>query len=316
MNDKILVDKDFLRVLSKSKIIQSIDELHDIFMEASRIIDLDRVILYKQVSKTEVKVIFIYTALENDISRGDKICIKNNINIQSAIETNNVSKIPVPDIGEDLVYPIGKNFFLAIDDISEARRLNEINEFLIETLALSINTSIKMMKLVEDNTQDALTQLFNRGVLNRLIDFNETPYGQASEKIKAIGFIDIDHFGLFNKKYGHSVGDVVLKGVAQAIKNTLKKKGGETYRYGGEEFVVVFFKEQDYVQVIEELREHIQSTPIYYENNKYNITISSGLSINQNNEDNVSIIKKSNHALLRAKETGQNKLVCYNSMSC
>ncbi len=54
----------------------------------------------------------------------------------------------------------------------------------------------------------------------------------------AIAVIDIDHFKKFNDTHGHDVGDQVLKMVASRIERV--RGGGKAYRFGGEEFVIVF----------------------------------------------------------------------------
>ena len=49
--------------------------------------------------------------------------------------------------------------------------------------------------------------------------------------------VDVDHFKRFNDKHGHEVGDQVLKMVARCLSRV---PGGRAYRYGGEEFAVLF----------------------------------------------------------------------------
>ena len=52
-------------------------------------------------------------------------------------------------------------------------------------------------------------------------------------------FIDLDEFGLFNKKYGHITGDKVLKHVAQILKSTVDEEQDMLCRYAGDEFAIV-----------------------------------------------------------------------------
>jgi diguanylate cyclase (GGDEF)-like protein len=72
-----------------------------------------------------------------------------------------------------------------------------------------------------------------------------------------IAMLDIDHFKKFNDTHGHDVGDDVLKLVATCIKGV--GGGGKAFRYGGEEFTVVFPGKgaDEVVPYLEELREYI-----------------------------------------------------------
>lgn len=76
---------------------------------------------------------------------------------------------------------------------------------------------------------DALSRLRNRRALD-----------EAMEKLSgryAIAMVDIDHFKSFNDTHGHAAGDVVLREVAARLR---RHAGGAPYRYGGEEFCIVF----------------------------------------------------------------------------
>ncbi|ABW66135.1 diguanylate cyclase [Desulfosudis oleivorans Hxd3] len=76
--------------------------------------------------------------------------------------------------------------------------------------------------------RDELTGLPSRRALNEKL--------QALGRTYTIAMVDVDHFKRFNDRYGHDVGDEVLKKVAAA----LKRAGGNAYRFGGEEFTLVF----------------------------------------------------------------------------
>jgi diguanylate cyclase (GGDEF)-like protein len=78
----------------------------------------------------------------------------------------------------------------------------------------------------------------------------------------SIAMLDIDFFKKFNDTYGHDTGDEVLKLVAALIKNV--KGGGKAYRYGGEEFTILFSGKNvnDAWETLEELRETIASRGI------------------------------------------------------
>ncbi len=74
----------------------------------------------------------------------------------------------------------------------------------------------------------------------------------------ALAVIDVDHFKRVNDDYGHDVGDQVLRFVASSVRTV---RGGAAYRFGGEEFVVVFGRRwADACDgLVEDLRQEIES---------------------------------------------------------
>ena len=76
---------------------------------------------------------------------------------------------------------------------------------------------------------DALSGLRNRRALDEALDKLSGRY--------AIAMVDIDHFKSFNDTHGHAAGDVVLREVAARLR---RSAGGAPYRYGGEEFCILF----------------------------------------------------------------------------
>ncbi|HEV2112599.1 MAG TPA: GGDEF domain-containing protein [Terriglobales bacterium] len=74
----------------------------------------------------------------------------------------------------------------------------------------------------------------------------------------AIAMVDVDHFKLFNDMFGHAAGDQVLQMVAGKL--AAVGGGGSAFRYGGEEFAVIFPRAalDDVFPALEELRERIE----------------------------------------------------------
>jgi diguanylate cyclase (GGDEF)-like protein len=82
----------------------------------------------------------------------------------------------------------------------------------------------------------------------------------------AVCFIDIDHFGRFNKRHGDHAGDVALRAVARRLRQ-VAREGDLLYRKGGEEFVAIL-PHTDYrvaLGVGERMREAIQALGIRHE---------------------------------------------------
>jgi diguanylate cyclase (GGDEF)-like protein len=148
----------------------------------------------------------------------------------------------------------------------------------------------------------------------------------------SIAMIDIDHFKKFNDKYGHSVGDDVLKMVAALIG---KNKGnGTAYRYGGEEFSIVYNGRniEQCHQQLDILRQLIAEYLLVIRDDKVrkktahqqtpkrgasrttagvNVTISIGISERSDKYDTPEeVLQAADKALYKAKQAGRNR-VCW-----
>jgi len=142
----------------------------------------------------------------------------------------------------------------------------------------------------------------------------------------SIAMVDVDHFKKFNDKYGHDIGDQVLKKLASQLRQV---RGGKAFRYGGEEFTVIFpNKTLSEVQLFcKELCKNVENSPFMLRNKKrpkslkdntkkknrdaipLTITISIGLaerSADLTTSDEV--IKQADKALYKAKKNGRNQV--------
>lgn len=89
---------------------------------------------------------------------------------------------------------------------------------------------------------DPLTGLRNRLALRE--DLNLLHYnGERYQRSYGLALCDVDYFKPYNDSYGHQAGDAALRGVADALTAELRL-GDTVYRYGGEEFLLLF-PEQD-----------------------------------------------------------------------
>jgi diguanylate cyclase (GGDEF)-like protein len=102
------------------------------------------------------------------------------------------------------------------------------------TLMLATAQLILILGLVEDSYRlayhDELTGLPGRRALNEALRSLNGDY--------AIAMIDVDRFKRFNDRYGHETGDQALRMVAECLRGV--GGGGRAFRYGGEEFTVLF----------------------------------------------------------------------------
>ncbi|MDF3832569.1 sensor domain-containing diguanylate cyclase [Cupriavidus basilensis] len=166
-------------------------------------------------------------------------------------------------------------------------------------------TSSELDKLNQQTITDALTGLRNRRGLANALDL----YRQAGQSFAAIT-LDVDHFKAINDRYGHDVGDQVLKHIAGLMR--AGSRGGDmASRSGGEEFVILLpgSSQENAFHIAERLREAVERTP-----NPTGgvITISLGVAHFPSSAEAVGeVLKQSDIALYQAKRSGRNKTVSY-----
>lgn len=128
----------------------------------------------------------------------------------------------------------------------------------------------------------------------------------------AIAMLDVDHFKKFNDTYGHDVGDIILKKVARELARV--GGGGKAFRYGGEEFTVVFAGRtaEKAHEPLESLRKRIADNKITppEKNKAVSVTISVGVSERDDDTtDPWGVLKRADQKLYEAKQAGRNRVV-------
>lgn len=140
-----------------------------------------------------------------------------------------------------------------------------------------------------------------------------------------IAMLDVDHFKKFNDRYGHDIGDEVLKMVASRMARV--GGGGKPFRYGGEEFTVVFAGKSTDAALphLEQLREAIADSPFTVRGpdrprkksgeskggSRQDVSITISIGAAERNGESRSpqdVIKAADKALYRAKKAGRNRV--------
>ena len=176
--------------------------------------------------------------------------------------------------------------------------------------------------------RDELTGLPGRRALNERM--------QRLGRNYVIAMTDVDHFKKFNDTHGHDVGDQVLRLVASRLAKVTG--GGRAYRYGGEEFALVFAGKtaEECVPHVEAVREVIANYVMHLRD-KYNrpqddtagrqrragssggtvsVTISIGVAERQADHRNPeAVLKSADQALYNAKGAGRNCVVVHGQQS-
>ncbi len=203
----------------------------------------------------------------------------------------------------------------ALNENSSFSKIEHLNENLYMIIAspININGETYVVELIKDVTNDTmfsmfnnktiedlreeihrlnmiavtdeLTNIFNRRYLDENLPVALRSLSNSDFSLSLI-MLDIDSFKLINDTYGHLCGDYVIKEIAHLIDTYVKTFNGWTCRYGGDEFIAVIeniSKEKTY-EIIDLLKNTIDSTPLIYNNNIIKITCSFGVSyLNKNN---------------------------------
>ncbi len=185
---------------------------------------------------------------------------------------------------------------------NEKREVVNFVGYLFDITPIKEN-ELKMRRL---SITDALTQVYNRLFLDELLHkhyYNLLRNGEACSLI----MLDIDHFKNINDKYGHLVGDAVLRRFTSIISKNIRKS--DIFgRWGGEEFLVIApsttLKEAKLLA--EKLRMIIEQTA--FDGVDEGLTVSFGVTQCDKTLSLDGNIKKADDALYRSKQNGRNQV--------
>ncbi len=158
-------------------------------------------------------------------------------------------------------------------------------------------------------THDMLSDIYNRARVMEEVEALMSAIRRSGGKISVL-MLDIDHFKNINDRYGHMVGDLVIKNVAQQCKSLIRK-GDSVGRYGGEEFIVVLYDtdKKNAIKIAEKIRKHIAALPLELEGHSISITVSIGVATVSARDRSISaqdIVNNADMALYIAKNSGRN----------
>lgn len=137
---------------------------------------------------------------------------------------------------------------------------------------------------------------------------------QRTRNPLSVAIIDIDDFKKVNDTYGHSVGDEVIKHLANKLIDVSKEEYIPA-RIGGEEFAILFPNTniEDAYDFIEYCRNDIENTTLSIENQTIKFTISIGVDkFDFNKDKNISSsLNRADKALYKAKIEGKNRVIIF-----
>jgi len=203
---------------------------------------------------------------------------------------NELSIAPVRDRDGVVTSYIG-----VMNDITEHRRYEE--------------------QLVYQATHDPLTGLPNRNLLQDRLGQSLALEAFRRRNPICVMFLDLDNFKKVNDTLGHTVGDMLLKAVANRLKNCLR--GGDTVsRLGGDEYIIVLPNVQEMHDVVTVAKKMINVfvAPFLLMGNEIYVTASIGIALFPTDGDTVdTLLKNADAAMYHAKEQGKNNYQFYSA---
>jgi diguanylate cyclase (GGDEF)-like protein len=160
--------------------------------------------------------------------------------------------------------------------------------------------------------EDPLTGLVNRRGFDETLQI-EWDRARRDNQPLAMLYMDIDFFKLYNDTYGHNIGDVCLRRVAQTIKGALRRPADLAGRYGGEEFVVLLpnTDRDGAIDVALRILKHVDALALPHSRSKAASFVTLSIGICQLIPDNScslkEFLKRADDALYEAKERGRHQ---------
>lgn len=148
---------------------------------------------------------------------------------------------------------------------------------------------------------DPLTKAYNKKALEK--DLSKIlEKGKDRDLDLVIAFLDMDNFKQINDKYGHLVGDFVLIKFVSILKSLLRSSD-KIYRFGGDEFVIVFNRSSlnNAIKTIERILNRIKKTKLKYKDQIIEFSISIGVTAHKKGDSLESLLKRADEALYEAK---------------
>ena len=165
-------------------------------------------------------------------------------------------------------------------------------------------------QLAEVAFVDPLTGVYNRRYLFDVLQREMARIRRDKVRTLSIAMLDLDAFKSVNDRYGHLMGDQLLRRVAEMLTDEMRDMDA-VGRYGGEEFIIVMpdTSEAGAKVCMERVRSRVESDDSPFRGVRVPVTISIGIAEIRHNEQLIELVNRADKALLAAKAAGRNRVV-------
>jgi len=171
--------------------------------------------------------------------------------------------------------------------------------------------------MLEQAQIDYLTGFFLRDSLDSVLE-ELMRKALNDNKNFSMALIDLDRFKRFNDRFGHAMGDEVLKYTANMLHVSLTGNGCYFFRYGGDEYIVIFPDKgpREIIPLLRKCGYDMRRQPFIFRNKLYRITTSSGIAgFPKDGRSMDELIKKADKAMYASKKLGRNVITLAQSLA-
>ncbi|MHB8065546.1 MAG: sensor domain-containing diguanylate cyclase, partial [Ruminiclostridium sp.] len=321
---------EFYTLQQISEAIGSIFEISELLKFVNDVIIGVMGVNYSTIALLDQKKNRLKVQFTNILNKEDLAILNDNINSKlllsmlqngNAILDNTVLHdkydfIKTRKIGSFICIPLSskaRKFGLILIEHKNRNTFNEENLRLVTTICKTVSMAIENAELYanmqELATIDGLTAVYNRVYFHQKFE-SEFKLAKDSGYDLTLVILDIDFFKKFNDTYGHLFGDVVLKSVAQTVKNNLRATD-TVARFGGEEFVIILPRTtvQEAFEKVESLRHKIANNIVTDNLISASVTASFGIAcFPETSSNQIELIRDADNALYKAKYSGRNRI--------
>ncbi len=201
---------------------------------------------------------------------------------------------------------LGEMVFTRAQSLSDHDQ--ELLEVLLCALIYPLRNALLYEQALTQALKDPLTGVNNRASMDAYLK-HQTLVSERHKNPMSLIMLDIDLFKSVNDTFGHVIGDVVLRAVANAIVKCTRDSD-VVFRYGGEEFVVVLTNTEgagaDFLA--ERIRQSVAALDIDVLANHTSITVSAGVAQFRAGDCPTSIVSRADERLYVAKDLGRNRV--------